>query len=249
MFVVVAGAKMALPFNLHLRFGVDCMPCYWNLLLRYLEEVVSLSNTLLIKHPKRNVDILVSNVKTDFFIIGRGAGGFKNYPYRTPCCFRSTGKAKKYAKKWGTKQQHASDVNIIRNTRYCISVHYRSNAQVLSCYDWRRKKRNQIALQQHRVPSVATNWRLSSSISSQLYFTIHSSPVPPHYWSYWPNDDNFCHSNQLPNDSMESRKKRSVQFNQQPLSRILWHCSRKGYWLFVIEITILSCAEKGKIFQ
>lgn len=90
------------------------MPCYWNLLLRYLEEVVSLSNTLLIKHPKRNVDILVSNVKTDFFIIGRGAGGFKNYPYRTPCCFRSTGTAKKYAKKWGTKQQHASDVNIIR---------------------------------------------------------------------------------------------------------------------------------------
>lgn len=95
MFVVVAGAKMALPFNLHLRFGVDCMPCYWNLLLRYLEEVVSLSNTLLIKHPKRNVDILVSNVKTDFVIIGRGAGGFKNYPYRTPCCFRSTGTAKK----------------------------------------------------------------------------------------------------------------------------------------------------------
>lgn len=148
------------------------MPCYWNLLLRYLEEVVSLSNTLLIKHPKRNVDILVSNVKTDFFIIGRGAGGFKNYPYRTPCCFRSTGKAKKYAKKWGTKQQHASDVNIIRNTRYCISVHYRSNAQVLSCYDWRRNKRNQKNCNNimcHLLP-LTDDWVRQSHPNSTLRF-------------------------------------------------------------------------------
>lgn len=120
-----------------------------------------------------------------------------------------------------------------------------------------RPQRNQIDLEQHHVPSVAMMEWLESSIScfhsrpSLLCLSIGccSGGVSDFFRSCWPNDDNFGHSNQLPNDSrLIPVQKGSLRFNQPPLQsrRLVMDtaCIIELSWAMVIHWTMVMFGEE-----
>lgn len=96
-----------------------------------------------------------------------------------------------------------------------------------------RPERNQIVSEQHHVPSVTTNWVVRQSRPTLLRLPIGCcSGVSLVFFTgvCWPTDDNFCYSNQLPNDSIDFPKNGSIRFNQ-PLYSVFLD------WDFIIELS------------